>query len=134
MKKIYCLITTMLLLSCAQTRTENSTTGSKEEVVSLSPLQSNYRLTVNQLASLVMSEHGSVGSSSEVAISDSDALTLVSSDFTYEREPKDGETGGDAGSRNYIFKALKTGQAVITASELFRGTVAAEYLLTVVVE
>jgi predicted secreted protein len=61
-------------------------------------------------------------------------LTLVSDEFTYTKEPEEGTTGGDGGTRGYIFKALKTGKTTIAAKDMFRGELKGETVFNITVQ
>lgn len=130
----------LTLSACAETRqTQTNTTTTEPEKstkqITLNPLMAfDYMLQINQTALLEMSEHGSVGSTSEVLIQDETILTLVSDEFKYTKEPKEGMTGGDAGTRSYIFKALKTGETTITAKDIYRGKLQSETIFNITVQ
>lgn len=132
-----------LLAACAETKQTQTNTATIEtsepekstDQIELNPLKSfDYTLLVNQTALLNMSEHASVGSTSEVLIHDETILTLVSDEFKYTKEPKEGMTGADAGSRSYIFKALKTGETTITAKDIYRGKLQSETIYSITVQ
>jgi predicted secreted protein len=131
----------VMLFGCAETKQTQTNTETQVEAekstgqIILNPLMaSDYGMQINQTAMLSMSEHGSVGITSDIVIQDETILTLVSDEFTYTKEPKEGTTGGDGGSRTYIFKALKTGQTTITAKEYFRGNLEKEVIYNITVQ
>jgi predicted secreted protein len=143
MKYLIVLSLIALLAACAETKETQTTSTSSTNVeseksteqIELNPLKSfDYTLQINQTALLNMSEHASVGSTSEVLIQDETILALVSDEFKYTKEPKEGMTGGDAGSRSYIFKALKTGQTSITAKDIYRGKLQSETIFNITVQ
>ncbi len=142
MKHIIAISLVTVLSACAetkQTQTNSTSTSTVEpekskEQIALNPLRAtDYTLQIDQTALLKMSEHGSVGIASEVYIEDKTILALVSDEFIYTNEPKEGTTGGDGGTRSYIFKALKTGKTTITAKDMFRGELKGETVFNITV-
>ena len=95
--------------------------GKKSEPITLLTFRTNYTMTVGQLAEFAGSVHGSVGEEVEVWSTDESILKMVEKDFEYDNPQKSGMSGGDAGTKSYVFEAVKAGEVTVMVRKIYRG-------------
>lgn len=101
-------------------------------MLEINPLETN-SLVVGQEASISLKEHGSVGIKSSASSTDESIISCITSHFDYYNSSIPRHSGGDAGLRTYVFKAIKPGTAAITTQRIFRGKLDHECSIKIIV-
>ena len=77
--------------------------------------------------------HGSVGEWVEVVLDNDSVIVVVESYIEYYEPLVEGETGGDGGTKTFVYEGIHPGQALLTVNEMFRGSIEDTYSITIVV-
>jgi len=77
--------------------------------------------------------HGSVGQDAKVWAEHDSIVKLVDIHFAYRDALVEGETGGDAAIKTYVFEGIKVGTSILTAQKIFREDVEEEHQIKIVV-
>jgi len=88
---------------------------------------------LGQEAFVTIKEHGSVGIKSAAISSDDAIISVVSTRFSRFKSVVFKGTGGDEGEKTYVFKANKTGAAVIKLQQIYRGRLQQEQKINITV-
>lgn len=92
------------------------------------------RLKVGQKAYYQGEEHWSVGLMLSADIDNKEIIEKKNSHYTFQDEQIEGTTGGDKGTRTFIFEAKKEGKTIIDIKYNFRGDIEKRYKIKVIVE
>ena len=126
------LIFTFLLFSLTHcTFSQNKKFKPKRGMERLSVLKGKAELKVGQKAYYQTTVHGSVGVAARVNVDNSTILKLVDTHFAYKNAQKAKMSGGDKGTKTFIFEALKSGSTTIIVKDVFRSRVKNTYKITI---
>ena len=126
------LIFAFLLLGFAQcTPSQDKKFKPEGDMKKLSAQKDKEELKIGQKAYYQTSVHGSVGETVEVSVDNPSVLKLVDTHFAYDDARKAKTSGGDAGTKTFVFEALKPGSTTIVAKKLFRDEVKNTHKFTI---
>ncbi|OJJ14275.1 hypothetical protein BKI52_43100 [marine bacterium AO1-C] len=129
------LIFITLLLGLANcTYSQNKRFKPTKGMIALSPLAGAVKLKVGQKAYYQTTVHGSVGFATRVSSASYRIFKLIDTHFAYKDARKAEMSGGDKGTKTFIFEALKRGNTVLTIKDIFRSQVKATHKIKVTVE
>lgn len=129
------LILTFLLLGFAHcTFSQNKKFKPKKGMERLSVLRGKAELKVGQKAYYQTTVHGSVGVAARVNVGNYRILKLVDTHFAYKNASKAKMSGGDKGTKTFIFEALKPGSTTVIVKDIFRSRVKNTYKITITVK
>jgi hypothetical protein len=104
-----------------------------KDMVSLNPIEKEFNVKRGQQCYYSGSVHGSVGNTVKVW-SEGEGLKLVNTHFNYDDPKKSNMSGGDGGTKYFVFDALKKGTYTVVVEESYRGEVQHTYRIKVIVD
>lgn len=107
--------------------------AAKKDRVKLIPLKGKETVEIGQSLEYTGSVHGSVGVDVEVNQLNDNILEFLGSEVTYKSKVTPMPSGGDSGSKTFLFRATEVGETTLTIREIYRGAVRKEYSIAVTV-
>jgi len=132
MKLLTFVILMLGLTNC--TYSQNKKFKPAKNMVQLSPLQGEAKLKIGQKAYYQAVVHGSVGFTTKVSSANERIFKLKDTHFVYKNARKAKMSGGDKGTRTFVFEALKSGNTVLIIKDIFRSEVKATHKINITIE
>ncbi|MCH2223729.1 MAG: hypothetical protein MK066_03090 [Crocinitomicaceae bacterium] len=105
----------------------------EKDTIQLIPFKTKETIQLGQKLKYTGRVHGSVGSGVNVWEENNGVLKLIDSQFQYDHPQVKGMSGGDAGTKTFVFEPIKLGQSTITIQETYRGEIKNEFKIIVYV-
>ncbi len=128
------ILITLLLGAVSCTYSQNKKFKPEKDMIKLSALQGDIKLKVGQKAYYQASTHGSVGFTTKVSPGNTSLFKLINTHFVYKDASKAKMSGGDSGTKTFIFEALKPGNTVLMIENSFRGESKSTHKIKVTIE
>lgn len=128
----YLVFTLALMIASLSFSQKNKKFKPEKDMVKLHVLQGEAKMKVGQKFYYSDHTHGSVGEEFKISCSSS-AFKQVDSHFSYDDPKKANMSGGDGGTKTFVYEALKPGEYTVTIRDIFRGDTKNTYELKITV-
>ena len=132
MKHFIGLLTLIGLLSFSCNSSQGG--SSRRNMTELNTMNKDHVFTVGDKAYYSADVHGSVGFTATASSSPDEVIKFLDTDFKYDDPKKSKMSGGDGGTKFFIFEAVGPGEGSITIEKGYRGEVQSTTEITVKVK